>query len=134
MPDWGSVCFVTITIGLTGIANMNNQLSLKEILMLTASDGCSRDEQPPVQPIVMPSRHIECGIRIGADSIDDVVRELRHIASELQRNNGFSGISGGVSSNHWAIIAHRMNLSVDHDEYFRQINEWIAAEESQRSA
>lgn len=32
---------------------MNNQLSLKAILMLTASDGCTRDEQSPVQPIVM---------------------------------------------------------------------------------
>jgi hypothetical protein len=31
---------------------MNNELSLKEILMLTASDGCARDEQSPVQPIV----------------------------------------------------------------------------------
>jgi len=29
---------------------MNNQLSLKEILMLTASDGCGAKEQAPVQP------------------------------------------------------------------------------------
>jgi hypothetical protein len=88
----------------------------------------------PVDRLVMPSRHIECGIRIGADSIDDVVRELRHIASELQRNNGFSGISGGVSSNHWAVVAHRVNMSVDHDEYMRQVYEWIAAEASKSSA
>lgn len=42
--------------GLQGLLLMDNQLTLKEILMLTASDGCEKQEQSPVHPIVRTSQ------------------------------------------------------------------------------
>lgn len=61
---------------------MNNEMSLKEILRLTASDGCTREEQSPVQPFVM--RHgSKATIRITPGNADSRIRDACEVIIRL---------------------------------------------------
>ena len=74
-----------------------------------------------------PLRNIEIGIRIGADDRPAMLRALSHILQRLQQGEGEFVLSGGYDSGYSVRVGERRPSGIDHDEYFRQVDEWIEA-------
>lgn len=77
-----------------------------------------------------PLRNIEIGIRIGADDRPAMLKSLSNILQELKRGEGDCVVSGGYDSHYTVRVAERGPTGIDHDEYFRQVDEWIEANQS----
>jgi hypothetical protein len=72
-----------------------------------------------------PERHIEVGIRIGADNRDAMLKALRHIIFELEHSGGEHVVSGGSDVGYSINVAERTNEGTTHDIYFQMIDEWL---------
>lgn len=68
----------------------------------------------------------------GADTARDLARELRHLADLLDRSELTEGCSG--SSSGGSVYSYKVRPEQTHDEYFRQLDEWLAAETAKAKA
>lgn len=71
-------------------------------------------------------------LKIGADTAKDLADHLRFIASDVERNEITVGTSGGPSCGY--TYSYKTDPSMTHDEYFRQINEWLDEQAASRTA
>jgi hypothetical protein len=67
----------------------------------------------------------EFACQIGADTQQDLVIELRHLAERIERGEISAGVMGGSSRG--SIYAYRHDPAMTHDEYFRQLDERLKA-------
>jgi hypothetical protein len=81
----------------------------------------------------LPERHIEAGIRIGADSTKELIGALRNITTDLSLGRGLSCVSGGSGSSYAIRVASKCNEGMTHEEYFRRLEEWIKRQESEEA-
>ena len=66
--------------------------------------------------------------KIGADTEQDLVREVRRFADAIERGELTAGVSGGYGSG--SIYAYVHDPEMTHDEYVRQLEALIAKEQS----
>ncbi len=70
------------------------------------------------------TRRFEVGIRIGADSVEDVVASLNHLAFLYSSEGaGHKLTSGGYGSSIIAVDSEAPHVT--HDSYFEQVEKWI---------
>ena len=75
-----------------------------------------------------PKRHIEFGLRIGADSVTDVVAALMELARDARLHGEIHCVSGGCGSGYECRMASRTNEGITHEDYFQRLDEWIEAD------
>ena len=74
-----------------------------------------------------PRRRIVWLCRVEADNWDALSDELAHMSREIDRGNMRStSISGGYSRGH--IVVASEDGSMDHDKWFKDLNEYLEAE------
>lgn len=66
--------------------------------------------------------------KIGADTPEDLAWELRGMADKIERGEMTQGVMGGPSVG--STYSYKVLPEQTHDEYFRQIDEWLAQEKS----
>lgn len=71
-----------------------------------------------------PVRRYEVGIRIGADSWEDVCAAVRHLLFIYEsEGEGHNLTSGGPT--YGMIAIDEKNDSVTHDSYFAELDKWL---------
>jgi len=68
----------------------------------------------------------------GADTAQGLAVELRHLADMLDRGKLTEGCSGSPSGG--SMYSYKIRPEQTHDEYFRQIDEWLATENAKAKA
>lgn len=80
-----------------------------------------------------PKRKHEVGIRIGADSWEDVIHQLEHILFIAETSGpGRNSYSGSPSSNHSFVDTVEPHQT--HEGYFKQLNAWLAEHKAKQEA
>lgn len=84
-----------------------------------------------------PKRRFEVAIKIGADNIDEICHALREIefmyASRKKERLGAGDTVSGGYGNGW-ICADRENPNQTHDQYFIEVDAWIAERKAVKEA
>ena len=70
----------------------------------------------------LPERHVELGLKIGADSIDSLCDHLVKIASEIRHRKSISCISGGSDCGYTAHM--KINSETTHETFFEELEKW----------
>lgn len=70
-----------------------------------------------------PHRAHEIDLKVGADTLDDLVWALRTISTELQRGQLSRGCSGSPSAG-WT-HEYRHDPEMTHDRYFADVDAWL---------
>lgn len=71
-----------------------------------------------------PSRAFELNIKIGGDTWEDVLRNLRELASHVEdHGSNCNSVSGGYSSHH--IVDVRIRPDLTHDQYSVELEEYL---------
>lgn len=66
----------------------------------------------------------------GADTANDLAAELRFMAQRIEQGNITEGCSGGPSCG--STYSYRVSPEQTHAVYFKQIDEWLAAERAKK--
>jgi len=82
-----------------------------------------------------PQRRYALGIRVGADSYEDLRAWVRQLDRWLDEHDGSSSthiVSGSPSVGWTAVLA--VDKDMTHERYFEQCNEWLAANKDRSKA
>ena len=70
-----------------------------------------------------PERAHVFACKVGADTKEDLVRELRWLAEQIARDELTAGVSGGYGAG--AIYAYRHDPAMTHERYFAELEEHL---------
>jgi hypothetical protein len=70
-----------------------------------------------------PQRAYVFGCKLGADTREGLVAELRHFASEIERGEVTAGAFGGPSAGATYAFCHDPTMT--HERYFAELDEWL---------
>ena len=76
-----------------------------------------------------PERRFVLGMKLGADSREDLMSLLNSIVRDFERRGGqFDLITGGYSTGGTVVVVEHGDVT--HDKYFEELNAWLAARKS----
>lgn len=71
-------------------------------------------------------------LKFGADSREDMVRALRHLAMQMEKDEISVGLTGGYS---WGgMWSYKTDPAMTHDAYFQQLNAELEAADAAKAA
>lgn len=70
-----------------------------------------------------PRRAYVVSVELGADTLEDLVWNLKHIAHEIEHEGGTGTVSGSPSAGYTYRLTHDPTMT--HDRYFQEVDRYL---------